>query len=586
MKTFRWGLMTCLLLILVSGGVLAQTSDVPPGHWAYDAVRTLIDRGYLDVSDDGAFRGDSTVSRYDLAGVVARMLNDIEQGRVQISAAADVEMLRQLEMEFRAELVRWNLERDQLEAAHGQTQRQIAVIDEQLNNILFELEQIDIQLIALDEARRQLLSELERQAARTDAGLAERDRRLDGHEMELADLQARLTDLDGRLSDVRAELHHMGAELNDRVREFSGIVLEALEDHGVSLEAQLDQQMSAYGELEQQLRQVRARIDDELIPYINDVADRLENRLDYLASEYGAALFLLQNEVAEQLADQEERFAGELATLRYMTEALGDALSELGITLVDEYGQRLDEQASGFAAELNVVRGETGRLDQAIAELTDQLEDSRAAAEANERAWRAALEEQRQALEALTAVLDRLEQRAAADTEHLGDRLDNDVAELRAIASVLDARLTEVEHNLRTVERHTAVLTDAVMEAGEATQLLRHDLDSLRARVDAAQEQMRLELAVVQDELGALQGVLGTSEDQIARLTERVRRDLDEQLALTLHREGQLSRQLSELQSEFTSYRAKTEEELQSARNMGTLGIGAAILAVVLGLAK
>ncbi len=40
-KVFREGLLACLLLILVSGGVLAQAPDVPPGHWAYGAVRTL-----------------------------------------------------------------------------------------------------------------------------------------------------------------------------------------------------------------------------------------------------------------------------------------------------------------------------------------------------------------------------------------------------------------------------------------------------------------------------------------------------------------------------------------------------------------
>lgn len=399
MKVYRIGLMTCLLLILVSGGVLAQTSDVPPGHWAYGAVQSLIERGYLDVSDGGMFHGERPVSRYDLAGVVARILDDIEHGRVQIGAAADVDMLRRLESEFRAELVQWYDARRELEEAHGQTQRQIAVIDEQLNRILFELEQ---------------------------------------HDGDINILYAQLTDLAGRLADA-----------TDQFRtDIDGLyhsVIEALDTHGVNVEEQFDQQMSAYGQLERQLGQLRADVDD--------LAEQFDNRL----GEQGAALFLR------------------------------------------------------------------------MGELMDELERTRAAAGANELAWRAAFEEQRSALQSF------------------GARLDNDVAELRAMVSMLDA---------------------------------------LSAQVDAEQVQLRGALVALQDQVDTLQSVLGTSDEQIARLTERLGRDLDEQLALTLHREGQLVRQLGDLQNEFASYRRRTEQELQNARRMSNIGIGIAVLAVLFSVSK
>src|SRR5690606_35121888 len=149
---------------------------------------------------------------------------------------------------------------------------------------------------------------------------------------------------------------------------------------------------------------------------------------------------------------------------------------------------------------------------------------------------------------------------------------------------MLDTSIQELRDNLRIVERHTATLTDAVRDVMTAADALRADVDTLQARMDAEYGELRSELQRVQEELTTLQGVLGTSEEQIAALTERVRRELDDQLALT--RDRQLARQLADLQSEFSTYRQRTEEERQRTRSMGTLGIGAAILALLLGFAN
>lgn len=544
MKTFRNGLMTFVLLLLVSGGALAQTSDVPADHWAYDAVRSLLDRGYLNAEADGLFYGDDPVSRYDLAGVVARLLDDIEEGRVQIGTAADVDMLRRLESEFRAELVQWHDARQELEAAHGQTQRQVAVIDEQLNNILFELELIDAELAVLSE-------------------------RADGHD---GDVEALTT----RLAELAAELSAARNELRTAIGELTSTVTNAFAEHGISIDAQFAEQMSAYARLEEQLATLEQRIDNELVP--------LHNRL----SENSAALFMRLGEMDAAFAEKWNEFDAELKSVREATSDLDAALKQLGVEI---------------AGEMSRVDGDTERLESALDELKAELETIRAVAAGDGEALRLNLNEQRQALQELFTALTDLEQRFTDG----GERRDNDVAELRAIVAFLAEGLEKLEqklnetaevqenlrNDLRVVERHTVTLTDAVMVLDETAAQLRADVDGLSRRLDDENRQLRGELTAVrgqldavQGELNALQGVLGTSEEQIAALTERVRRDLDEQLALTLAREGQLSRQLAELQAEFASYRDKTEQELQSARSMGNIGIGAAILAVVLGLAR
>lgn len=49
-------------------------SDVPPSHWAYQAVSDLADQGLLEGYPDGAFRGDRPITRYEMAQITARLL--------------------------------------------------------------------------------------------------------------------------------------------------------------------------------------------------------------------------------------------------------------------------------------------------------------------------------------------------------------------------------------------------------------------------------------------------------------------------------------------------------------------------------
>lgn len=54
------------IVLQICVSVFAQ-QDVPQGHWAYEAVRTLIQQGILKGYPDGSFRGTKPVSRYEFA---------------------------------------------------------------------------------------------------------------------------------------------------------------------------------------------------------------------------------------------------------------------------------------------------------------------------------------------------------------------------------------------------------------------------------------------------------------------------------------------------------------------------------------
>lgn len=49
-------------------------SDVPQGHWSYDAVQELSEAGVLEGYGDDSFRGDRAITRYEMAQLTARAM--------------------------------------------------------------------------------------------------------------------------------------------------------------------------------------------------------------------------------------------------------------------------------------------------------------------------------------------------------------------------------------------------------------------------------------------------------------------------------------------------------------------------------
>lgn len=73
--------------------------DVPAKHWAYDAVSKLAKAGIVDGYGDGTFRGDKTMTRYEMAQIVAKAMARSDKADAENKALID-----KLAVEFAAEL--------------------------------------------------------------------------------------------------------------------------------------------------------------------------------------------------------------------------------------------------------------------------------------------------------------------------------------------------------------------------------------------------------------------------------------------------------------------------------------------------
>ena len=78
-------------------------SDVPTSHWAYEAVDSMAEKGIVQGFPDGTFKGNTNVTRYQMAMITAQALANISEKGGKL-AGNDLNSLEKLTVEFADEL--------------------------------------------------------------------------------------------------------------------------------------------------------------------------------------------------------------------------------------------------------------------------------------------------------------------------------------------------------------------------------------------------------------------------------------------------------------------------------------------------
>lgn len=295
-----------LLFTLGAAPVAANLSDVPSDHWAYHAVVTLVNKGYLAVYEDGTFQGSRPVDRYTLAVTLARILDDIEAGRVQ-GSMEDLTLIRELTTELTEELVAWYSDRAALEDKVSNAERMLVITEDRLNRVVTAQTQLQDEVAAI---KNELMQQMREEAALLETATAEQATTLSAQQA----LLARQGEIIGEHSDVLSE-HEM--RINEQM-------------------AQLQEQQVRLGELMTALME----IENSLMTHKADI-----NALQNWAGEKSAVLAALQHQDAA-LNEEVAQIRTELASL---TQETDERLSELS-AMVSESDAEHENTAAQIAA--------------------------------------------------------------------------------------------------------------------------------------------------------------------------------------------------------------------------------------------
>jgi hypothetical protein len=120
-REMRWcSLVLCVAVVVgIAGPALGQPfADTPTNHWAYEALAHLAAEGLIQGYPDETFKGDRTMTRYEMAMIVARILARIESIKIPPPPGAppqpevtkeDIDLILQLVNELRTELADKNV---------------------------------------------------------------------------------------------------------------------------------------------------------------------------------------------------------------------------------------------------------------------------------------------------------------------------------------------------------------------------------------------------------------------------------------------------------------------------------------------
>ncbi|MBF0500579.1 MAG: hypothetical protein HQM09_10645 [Candidatus Riflebacteria bacterium] len=78
--------------------------DVSDGHWAQSAVRELVSRGIIIMGPDYEFHGNKPASRYDVAIMLSRAIQNIDTKKLRNMNAEDMKLLRVLMADLASEI--------------------------------------------------------------------------------------------------------------------------------------------------------------------------------------------------------------------------------------------------------------------------------------------------------------------------------------------------------------------------------------------------------------------------------------------------------------------------------------------------
>ncbi|NLY10296.1 MAG: hypothetical protein GX020_01180 [Firmicutes bacterium] len=314
--------------------VSANVKDVPPDHWAYQAVVSLVNKGYLTVFEDGSFQGTKAVDRYTLAITIARILDEIEAGRVR-SSIDDLELLQELTIEFREELVQWYAQKDAVEEQLANTQVMLQITEDRVSRVVAS--QTDLQE-EVEKIKADIYNEIKKQ-----------NETIEQHAISLAEQIEAIATLKESLSDVENALIALESILLEQ-----GVSLSELENWASEKAAVFVAMQADDSTLRKDL--------DELKQQLKTLEESLDSLVDLVGRTDG------------QFVKDIEKLTGQINSITTRNQEMEKDMQNLAIRITRE-GQNREALASEINKRLDSLEQQVGLSEDELALLTKTVTD-------------------------------------------------------------------------------------------------------------------------------------------------------------------------------------------------------------------
>ena len=383
-------LITLLFSTLGISQVSAKLTDVPTDHWAYHAVATLVNKGYLAVYEDGTFQGTRAVDRYTLAVTLARILDEIEAGRVQ-GSMDDLTLIRELSTELREELVLWYANSEALENKLSAIQKSSVATDDRINRVVSA--QVELQE-EVEKIKADLFLEIQQRdalAAEQQSVIADQQLQLEEQAQEISNYLAQLDEHKIRLDELLSAVIQLEEELLIQQGSVGGLENWAGEKSAVFAAMQSNDQ-----ELEKEMTTLRLQLDDLAQLSAADV-EKIQSTYDDLLQTVDASIEQITR-LSERNMEMEKDMQNLAVLLQRETQRREDLSSQIqtakqDLELLEKQIGLSEEQlaelssrvSSDVSAQMNAALIREQRLERQIKELQEEFASYRETAESQQK---------------------------------------------------------------------------------------------------------------------------------------------------------------------------------------------------------
>ena len=260
-----------------------------------------------------------------------------------------------------------------------------------------------------------------------------------------------------------------------------------------------------------------------------------------------------------EISELRLRFEEDLATWYADQQSLRDVVKQIDeksivaeerVSRVVSAQVALQEDVEAIRNQISAIRAELGSVEGLIGEQAGDLTES-----------------DRRLSELLNAVIQ-LEKEIIMQGEAINS-LENWAGEKGAVFATLQSADSQTQAELEQLRK--------------LNQQLEKDLQNVAVMLQREvqkRDELAKDLETVQGELVVLREDRSIVED----IKQELGADVNAQMNAALIREQRLERQIKTLEEEFEAYRTSSEQELKSAKTLGTIGIALGAIGAILGL--
>jgi hypothetical protein len=147
-----------------------KIKDMDPSHWAYKSIQMLVEKGYIALYNDNTFKADQAVSREVFAAALAKLIDQIENGELNVGAT-DMKEIKKLGEEFSGDMADSDARMGKLEKRLSDIESGKVVLQIDITKINAELRDKYEELLAENEKMKKDLAMLTDQMAALSDGL-------------------------------------------------------------------------------------------------------------------------------------------------------------------------------------------------------------------------------------------------------------------------------------------------------------------------------------------------------------------------------------------------------------------------------